>query len=248
MEGVYAGTLLTKMVYSETSAGASQFGENTTGTEHIRLPREVITGNTGLCIELALLHASVLRAAGNHAVIFLIPGHAIPGIKFGNSYYAIESTAIGGQGLGGSASPDQALQAGTKELNDFFTAVQKGTPGYYLLDLDELNNEGYKEMELKDDQFLRQKVDQLAQNFEPNAAPAQEAQTANNETEQEPDQPVTTNNATVNHSPSMAQHRGNISFEYPPNWAQKNHPAPQLPALVTMFASPGMKQGAVEIY
>ena len=78
MEGVYEATRRTKMVYSETSAGLTKFGDNTSSTEHIRLAREVVTGNTGLCIELALLHASVLKAAGNHAVIFLIPGSCIP--------------------------------------------------------------------------------------------------------------------------------------------------------------------------
>jgi hypothetical protein len=176
MEGVYEATRLTKMVYSETSAGLTKFGDNTSSTEHIRLAREVVTGNTGLCIELALLHASVLKAAGNHAVIFLIPGHAYPGIKLGNSYYALEATGIGGEGLGGTMTAEQALQAGMKEATDFFTAIQKGLPGYYLLDLEVLNDEGYKEMELKDDQFLRQKVDQLAQNFNNNQPQQQQQQ------------------------------------------------------------------------
>src|SRR5450432_2238687 len=183
MKGVYEATRLTKMVYSETGAGESKFGDNSTSTEHIRLAREVVTGNTGLCIELALLHASVLKAAGNHPIIFIIPGHAYPGIKFGNSYYALEATGIGGEGLGSIMTADQALQSGMKELNDFFTAAQQGKPGYYLLDIDKLSDEGYKEMELKDDPFLRQKVDQLTQSFQVNYTTTQPEQPLQNETE-----------------------------------------------------------------
>ncbi len=252
MKGVYDATRLTKMVYSETSASVSKFGDNTTSTEHIRLPREVVTGNTGLCIELALLHASVLKAAGDHAVIFLIPGHAYPGIKLGNAYYALEATAIGGEGLGSIGTSEQALEAGMKEANDFFTAVQKGMPGYYLLDLEELNDEGYKEMEMKDDQYLRQKVDQLSQAFERggNYTPQQQQQ-------QPQEQEVNDNsgnNDDVNmntprpNNTAMASHTGNINFQYPSSWLQRNHPIAQIPILTTMFASPGLKHGAVEIY
>ncbi len=252
MKGVYEATALTKMVYSETSAGETKFGDNSTSTEHIRLPREVVTGNTGLCIELALLHASVLKAAGNHAVIFLIPSHAYPGIKLGNYYYALEATGIGGEGLGGSMTADQALQAGMKEANDFFTARQKGLPGYYLLDLDELNDEGYKEMELKDDPFLRQKVDQLAQYFQAGyTAPQQQQQQPQDNQENVADNNnnnSNNNNNENNNGPAMATHNGNISFSYPANWTQKNRPVPQLPILTTTFTSPGATHGAIEIY
>ncbi|MEO7121178.1 MAG: hypothetical protein ABIY62_08775 [Ginsengibacter sp.] len=262
MEGVYEATALTKMVYSETSASETKFGDNSTSTEHIRLPREVVTGNTGLCIELALLHASVLKAAGDHAVIFLIPGHAYPGIKLGNSYYALEATGIGGEGLGGTMTADQALQAGMKEANDFFTAVQQGKPGYYLLDLDELSQEGYKEMEMKDDPFLRQKVDQLAQNFQAGNTPQQPqpqqndngggGQTVdNNNADNTNTNNTNTNNTNTNNTDntktvSMATHSGNISFQYPSSWAQKKRPFPQLPILITTFSSG--KHGSVEIY
>ena len=254
MKGIYEATLRTKMVYSETSASLTKFGDNTASTEHIRLAREVVTGNTGLCIELALLHASVLRAAGNHAVLFIIPGHAYPGIKLGNSYYAIEATCIGGEGIGGVQSADQALQAGMKEANEFFAAIQKGMPGYYLLDLDELNAEGYKEMELKDDQFLRQKVDQLSQYFqagytEPQPQQVNE-QVANQNQTQTPVNNNTENNTnnTTNNTTAMVRHNGNINFQYPANWTQQNSPVPQLPILVSMFSSPNSKYGAVEIY
>jgi len=252
MKGVYEATALTKMVYSETSAGISQFGDVTTSTEHIRLPREVVTGNTGLCIELALLHASVLKAAGDHAVIFLKPGHAFPGIKLGNGYYALESTGIGGAGLGSIMTADQAYETGMKELNDWYASIQKGLPGYYLLDLEQLSDDGYKEMELKDDQYLRQKVDQLALNFQagytqPQQQQQQQQQPQQNENEETADNNNNNNNTNTNNTTTMATHSGNINFSYPASWVKKSRPFPQLPILVTTFSSPN-KKGAVEIY
>ncbi|HVZ96726.1 MAG TPA: hypothetical protein VG847_07615 [Chitinophagaceae bacterium] len=252
MEGVYDATRLTKMVYSETSGGVSTFGDATATTEHIRLPREVVTGNTGLCIELALLHASVLEAAGNHAVIFLIPGHAFPGVKVGdNGYMAIEATGIGGQGLGGVASAQQAFAAGEAEMDTFFMMRNKGMPGYFLLDIDGLNDEGYKQMEMKDDQYLRAKVDQLAQSFtgggmeynQPQQQQGQEQGGGGDETTVDNNTPSNSNNTTA-----METYRGLISFQYPASWQRRNRPVPQVPILTTMFTSPGGRHGAVEIY
>ncbi len=246
MKGVYNATLATKMVYSETETNVKTFGDISTGIEHIRLPREVATGNTGLCIELALLHASVLKEMGEHPIILLQPGHAIPGVKFGNSYYAIESTGIGGAGLGSVMSADLAFQKGEKELQDFFVAMQQGKPGYYLLDIDELNNEGFSQMEMKDNSFLRQKIDQLAESFKG----------GNYIVDNGPQQ--TEQNVAFNNNPrtdrnnntrtGMARHKGEISFEYPANWTRRDHPLSQLPILTTVYSSPGETQGAVEIY
>src|SRR5664279_349261 len=206
MEGVYEATRRTKMVYSETSASLTKFGDNTSSTEHIRLAREVVTGNTGLCIELALLHASVLKAAGNHAVIFLIPGHAYPGILLGNTYYALEATGIGGEGLGSIMTAQQAYETGEKELDEFFAAYQKGTPGYNILDIDRLSDEGYKEMELKDDPFLRQKIDQLTQSFQASYTPAQPEEPVQNEEGTTAETTASTAGNTSNNGPAMATH------------------------------------------
>ena len=248
MKGVYEATRTSGMVYSETGASEQIYGDNTTGTEHIRLPREVVTGNTGLCIELALLHASCLKAMGNHAVVFLIPSHAFPGVKLGNSYYALESTGIGGAGLGSGSTmtAQQALETGMKEAQDFFNAIAKGLPGYYLLDMDELSNEGYKEMELKDDPTMRTEIDQLADKFENATVANQQQQVQNNQPQQQ--QLASNNTPNPNRETSMLTHNGNISFQYPSNWAQRNSPVAQLPILRTTFSSPGGVHGAIEIY
>jgi hypothetical protein len=247
LAGVYNAMLLTKMVYSETSTNTTTYGENTSSSEHIRLPREVVTGNTGLCIELALLHCSVYKAMGLSPVLFLIPGHAYPGIKMGNNIIPIEATGVGGEGIGGRMSAIDALKAGDKEMNEALAAMQKGQPGYYMLDITQLYNDGYKDMELKDDQFLRTKIESLAQNFEPvntntnNYARTEEPQQREQKTRN------TGNTTNTANAAAMLTYSGNISFNYPRNWSVKNYPLPQLPVLTTAIYSPNMADG-IEIY
>lgn len=165
MLGIYEATLRSHFVYSGTSGVPEKVGDASTITQSIRLPREVVTGRTGLCIELSLLYASVMMQAGLNPVIYLIPGHAYPGFHMNGNYFAIESTSIGGEGMGGRASGEQALQVGTKQLQTFIQQARLGDPGYMLLDVREAIKLGAVAMELKDDNFLRQKVDEVARDF-----------------------------------------------------------------------------------
>jgi hypothetical protein len=165
MMGVYEATRRSHMVYSATDGIWGQIGDIASTQQKIRLPREVITGNTGLCIEMSFLYASVFAAAGLEPVIFFKPGHAFPGIRYNNNLYAIEATAVGGEGLGSIASPAQAFEDGMKEVKDFLQNVQRGDPRYTLIDVNALNKKGVQQMELSDDAFLRTKVDEIAAKF-----------------------------------------------------------------------------------
>jgi hypothetical protein len=242
MEGVYNATLLSHMVYSETESGVSSYGDNTSGTEHIRLPREVVSGNTGLCIELALLHASVYKAAGLDPVIFLIPGHAYPGIKIGNQYIPIESTGIGGVGLGGMMTADQALQKGLEELKTFYTESQKGNPQYKLLDINELYAEGFQDMELKPDEILEGETDKITQTWPTclisalanmNPTPAATAPAAKRTVVVRKPRP------RVVYVSGWQQYSVNtVGFSYPSSWMLYQRPLPRVPELVTAAISP----------
>jgi hypothetical protein len=171
MLGIYEATLRSHMVYSGTSGVPEKVGDVSTIVQSIRLPREVVTGKTGLCIELSLLYASVMMCAGMDPLVYLIPGHAYPGFRMNGSYYAIESTAIGGEGMGGRSSGEDAYKAGMKNLDEFIKHAQMGDPAYTILDVREAIKEGAIAMELKDDNFLRQKIDEFAQSFDGNAVP-----------------------------------------------------------------------------
>ncbi len=248
MEGVYNATLLSHMVYSETESGVSTFADNTSSTEHIRLPREVVSGNTGLCIELALLHASVYKAAGLNPVIFLIPGHAYPGIKVGNSYIPIESTGIGGVGLGGMMNADQALQKGLEELKTFFTERNKGNPQYQILDIDDLYSQGFQDMELKPDAIMEGETDKITSAwptclisalYRPTPAPGPSPKPHPRPTPRP--RPHYVNSAWLQYS------LGSMVFNYPANWVVFNRPLAQVPFLVSAIFSPD-KSAQVEAY
>ncbi len=165
LQGIYYATLASHMVYSGTSGVPEKISDVNSIVQTIRLPREVITGKTGLCIELSLMYASIMASAGMDPVIYLIPGHAYPGFKMNNNYYAIESTAIGGEGLGSIGSPQQALEAGMKNLKRDWPYLNGGDDRYKVVDIREAIKNGAIAMELKDDNFLRQKIDEIARSF-----------------------------------------------------------------------------------
>lgn len=166
LQGLYDATRLSHMVYSGTTGVPMRMGDMEYLTQSIRLPREVLTGKTGLCIELSTLYASVMMAAGMNPVIYLLPGHAFPGFELNGSYYGIEATGIGGEGLNSIMSADQALQSGMRQLVEFMAMRNQGRSDYMILDMRELADFGFQPIELGDDQFLRTKVDELAKSFE----------------------------------------------------------------------------------
>lgn len=160
LKGIYNTTLLSDMVYGGTSGVPEKISDVNSIVQNIRLPREVITGRAGLCIELSLLYASVMAAAGMDAVVYLVPGHAYPGFRMNNNFYAIESTAIGGEGIGGRQSDEAAFQAGMKKLKEDWQYF--GVDGrYQAVFINDAVKEGAVPMELKDDAELKKKIDEF---------------------------------------------------------------------------------------
>lgn len=254
--GVYMATAISGMVYSETGGDETTYGDNTTLTQHVRLPREVVSGNTGLCIELSLLHASVYKAAGLHPVIFLTTNHAVPGIRVDDNgqrkYYSIESTGINGAGIGGVMSAQAAFNRGMYEYDSFFTQQRNGNPAFVLLDIDDLYNAGYKDMEMKEDPITAKEVDEIIGKW-PDCLI-----TAINEMNKKKTKQVTDNNRNDNRNNKGDNNHDNTSsmlrysdqymnFMYPRNWSVINHPEQQLPILATKISSPN-GEGVVEIY
>ncbi|MEO7047930.1 MAG: hypothetical protein ABI091_21710 [Ferruginibacter sp.] len=180
MMGVYEATLRSHMVYSGTSGVPEKLGDASSIVQSIRLPREVVTGKTGLCIELSLLYASVMMNAGLDPMVYLVPGHAYPGFKINGNFYAIEATGINGEGLGGIATGQQAYQTGMKNLKTWYDHMMVGDPAYTYLDVRQAIKEGALAMELKDDNFLRQKIDEIAQSFDGSNIPQKVNTVANN--------------------------------------------------------------------
>jgi len=225
MKGIYEATRRSGMVYSSTAGVPANIGDVQTLVQRIRLPRDVVTGNTGLCIELSFLYASVMRNAGMNAVVYFIPGHAFPGFHLNGNYYAIEATGIGGDGIGGVKSADEALQMGMNKLAEGFRAAQEGKEGYSILDINELYQIGVIPMELRDDNFARQKIDEYAALWNVTSRRS-----------------VTGSDAT---SANMLTYNRGVNFSYPAGWNIVNNPYPQMPPLKSVIVSP---QGTLEVY
>ena len=230
LASIYEGTRMSHMVYSGTK-GIPQSTEDVQSTvQQIRLPREVITGNTGLCIELSCLYASVLSAAGLDPIIYLIPGHAYPGFRLNGQYYAIEATGINGEGLGFIMSVEDAFKKGTEQVNEFFQRAQNGDPRYTLVDIHAINKEGATAMDLKDDQFLRGKVDQVVASWSGGATVQETNKPQNNPGRNNGENPIVIPDNNVKTSP--------LSFTIPSGWQTYMRPIPDMPILTAQVLAP----------
>ncbi|MEM7103282.1 MAG: hypothetical protein AAF502_09145 [Bacteroidota bacterium] len=247
--GIYEATRMSHMVYSGTKGIPQSLDDVSSFSQHNRLPREVITGNTGLCLELSLLYASMMSAAGLNPIIFLVPGHAYPGFEMKGTYYAIEATKIGGEGLGGIGSVQEALESGEKQLQEWFKMAQMGDPRYTMVNVHELNQQGVVPMALKDDEFMRQKVKEIGEKFEPtvseNAKAPKKNTPRNNNPRPRPDNASNDNTRVVDSNPNSRRTSGPLSFAIPASWTYSKYPFPEVPIATAAAMSPDMTANAI---
>jgi len=222
LSGIYEATRRSHMVYSGTKGIPKSTDDVQSIVQQVRLPREVITGNTGLCIELSVLYASVLSAAGIDPVIFMVPGHAYPGFRMNGQYYAIEATGIGGEGLGNIMSAEEAFKQGQKQLQEFFQRAQAGDPRYTLVDIHQVNAQGVTSMDLKDNDFMREKVDDIVASWS---------------TEQQA-RPNNAGNNTIIVPENRIRTSNSLSFTIPNGWQTMMNPTPQMPIMTAQVVAP----------
>ena len=67
-------------------------------------------------------------------------------------------------------TPAQAYDAGSKELDRDWPKLERGDDGYAIVDIRDAITNGAVAMELKDDNFLRQKIDEIARTFDATTA------------------------------------------------------------------------------
>lgn len=247
LKGIYDATLRSGMVYSSTSGMPANIGSVSTLVQRIRLPREVIEGNTGLCIELTFLYAAIIRNAGMEPILFHIPGHIYPGFRLNNAYYAIEATGIGGAGLGSIMSADEAVQMGMAQLEEFFKMQAAGDERYIFIDVNGLINQGIIPMELKDNNFGKQKIDEYILAWTGGQRPTTEAGSTNMGNASTGSGNRKGNDGSSSASNMRSFSKG-VTFNYPSGWTIVNNPYPQqVPMLTTMIVSPQQNQ-AIEVY
>lgn len=236
LAGIYEGTRKSHMVYSGTKGIPQSTDDVQSMVQQIRLPREVITGNTGLCIELSCLYASVLSAAGIDPIIYMVPGHAYPGFRMNGNYYAIEATGINGEGLGGILTAEDAFKQGQKQLQEFMQRAQNGDPRYTIVDIHNVNQEGATAMDLKDNDFMRKKVDEIVASWESGHS---SQPNNNNRGTNKP------NNSII--GPDNTLRTNALSFAIPNGWQTVMKPVPQVPILTAQVLAPD-QMTTVSIY
>jgi hypothetical protein len=147
MKSVYNFMVSLGMTYSGAKGVPDETGDVRTLVQSIRLPRDLIYGNSGLCIELAILWCALGQGAGLKTFLVLIPGHAFPVLQASDgTTIPIESTAIGGSfggNLGKAAGWDEAIESALKTFKE-----NKGKPTTDILDIRELQGMGIRPPEL----------------------------------------------------------------------------------------------------
>lgn len=97
MKAVYDYMCETGMRYTSSEGVPDKLGDIETIVQTVRLPRDVIITNQGLCIELTLLWASVMEHLGCPTTMIFRPGHAFVLVWVGTGprdFIPIETTAI----------------------------------------------------------------------------------------------------------------------------------------------------------
>ncbi len=127
MRSIYDFMADTGMTYAGNAGVPEQLGDTTSMVQSVRLPRDVVYQNSGLCIELAMLWAALGKGAGADAYLILVPGHCYPVLKAADgTMIAIESTGVGGSNLGGTMTFEQAVEAGNKQLGELMAGKLPG--------------------------------------------------------------------------------------------------------------------------
>ncbi|MEM7281549.1 MAG: hypothetical protein AAF438_07965 [Pseudomonadota bacterium] len=268
MEGLYQYQLAAGMVYGGTLGLPEQRGNSFSMVQHVRMPREVLTGEAGLCIELSTLFASVALSGGLKPVIFVTQRHAWPGIKMPDgSIIPIEATRIGGAGIGGSKSFEDAVKEGYEEMQTFFAGGDQGIGAAIgLFDIAALQSAGIQPPELPSDANLIARVDETMKKLTSGGSQKKKSQpkkqVARNSGGGQNNSGGGSNNGGGGRQGSNVavpagfqpyQHpTGTFSMGYPSGWSARTNPFPQqLPFLAAAFSAnpnPSVPGPGAEVY
>ena len=168
IEAVYDTLADCGVRYGGTSGLPEEVGGINTVVQEVRLPREVIAGTAGLCIELWNLFASICSSEGLRSQIFLTNNHAWPAVQLSDgSYLAVEATMLG------TGTFEQAFEVGfmstMAHLNGGYfetktqdgQTVSKSLVPMQIMDVKTVHDLGIRPVELADSPELRERIDTL---------------------------------------------------------------------------------------
>ncbi|MEZ6016678.1 MAG: transglutaminase family protein [Planctomycetota bacterium] len=104
LKGLYEALVANDITYQHPPALVdSTLSFNSNMVQNIKYPRDVLRDRSGTCIDLAVLYASLVHAAGLPAYLCVVPGHCFPVIGMPDgTLAAVEVTGVGGGGRMGS--------------------------------------------------------------------------------------------------------------------------------------------------
>jgi hypothetical protein len=218
MKATYDYMRETGMRYASAEGVPVTIGDIRTLVQTVRLPRDVIISNNGLCIELAILWASIMDHLGCQAYIVMRPGHAFTVVQVGDKSIPIECTAITPKAVGEKEDVpfEKAVQMawddlGKQKYKIFYSVQQYRAQGYSSPELPGVD------------------VDKIKAMF---VAREQEAAGANNNVVQnrQPDEQNDQNRPPQPAEQGLVQYQDSnnlVSFSYPQSW-QSIQPPTQL--------------------
>jgi hypothetical protein len=139
MKATYDYMCETGMRYTSAEGVPAKIGDVNTILQTVRMPRDVIITNQGLCVELAILWASVMEYLGCDSSIVFKEGHAFTVVHTAQQGIPIECTAITPKSVKGWLKNLDLSEEAT--VVPFEKAVQLAKMELYLLDK---NNQPYK--------------------------------------------------------------------------------------------------------
>jgi hypothetical protein len=215
MKATYDYMRETGMRYASAEGVPVSIGDVRTLVQTVRLPRDVITSNNGLCIELAILWASILDQLGCQTCIVMRPGHAFTIVQAGDKYFPVECTAITPKAVGSTSDVpfEKAMQMAMEDLQKqqykiFYSVQQYRGEGYASPELPDVDVDKVKGMLVSREREETEATKNVAQ--AQNQPPAQNAE----EGEQAQNQPVPAQQGMAHYEHSA----GLLSFSYPDYW------------------------------
>ena len=225
MKGTYEYMIATGMRYAGAKGVPEKIGGDTKLVQTVRLPRDVITSNNGLCIELAILWASIMDQLGCESYIVMRPGHAFTVVRADGQMLPIECTAITPKAVG------------SEEFVPFEQAVKMAAEDFQKQELKipysvrQMQAAGYASPELPDIDI--EKIKNILASRNRSAEPAAVAQSSQGQW-------------ASGAGTARYQHRqGLLSFGYPQNW-QMRPPVSQIGN--TFAAGDPNTQANVQVY
>jgi hypothetical protein len=220
MKATYDYMRETGMRYASAEGVPVSIGDARTLVQTVRLPRDVITTNNGLCIELAILWASILDQLGCQTCIVMIPGHAFTVVVAGDKYYPVECTAITPKAVGATAdvpfekAMEIALGNLQKQQYKIFFPVQKFRgDGYASPELPDVEVDKIKQMLASREREAADATKNVAQTQnQPPAPRGQDTQEGTSAPAQNQPPPTEQGMSHFEHSAGL------VSFSYPDSW------------------------------